>query len=498
MSEAIDLRDATVLIVDDFPTNLAVLRGALEPKGYEILAAKSGEAALKIAREVLPDLILLDVIMPGLNGFEVCRRLKADEATADIPIIFITAKDEVESVVEGFEAGGADYMVKPFHNEEVMVRVETQLKVSWLLRALTDKNHELEEAMTRGDTLSEERDHLADQLTRISSQEARRWGVEGFVGGSSTLQKILGDIGRLQQVGATSVLIVGESGTGKELVARAIHFGSLRAPGAFVPVNCSAIPGELAESLFFGHKRGSFTGADRDRSGYFELADEGTIFLDEIGDMPLDLQAKLLRVLEDGKVLPVGADREKSVDVRVLAATNADMQARIEAGTFREDLYFRLARFLVEVPPLRMRSEDIPLLAEHFLEMFAVEMGRSKSTISAEALAALKDYRFPGNVRELKNIIERGLIESGGAMIRPDHLHLRPARNQVAAPAQLREDVAEDLPLNLDAAELAVVNRALMQVGGNISKAAQLLGVERTKVYRILAKGERVQVEAGG
>ena len=220
------------------------------------------------------------------------------------------------------------------------------------------------------------------------------------------------------------MLITGESGTGKELIARGLHFSSPRKGGPFVPVNCSAVPGELSESLFFGHKKGAFTGADKDRSGYFELADGGTLFLDEIGDMPAALQAKLLRVLEDGEVMPVGAAKGKHVDVRVLAATNVDLQQGIADGRFRQDLYFRLARYTVESPPLRERREDIPTLAEHFLTLFAREMGYAAPQLSCEALMVLEDYAFPGNVRELKNIVERSLIESGGREIRPEHVHL--------------------------------------------------------------------------
>ena len=218
------------------------------------------------------------------------------------------------------------------------------------------------------------------------------------------------------------MLITGESGTGKELIARAIHFGGPRRQGPFIPVNCPAVPADLAESLFFGHVRGAFTGADADRKGYFELADGGTLFLDEIGDMSLTLQAKLLRVLEDGCVMPIGAARERRVDVRILAATNTDLQATMAQSGFRSDLYYRLAQFTVMVPPLRDHPEDIPLLADHFLQMFAAEMGLPKPPLSDDARSALTAYVFPGNVRELKNIIERALLESEGATIRTEHI----------------------------------------------------------------------------
>ncbi len=229
---------------------------------------------------------------------------------------------------------------------------------------------------------------------------------------------------RLQNFGSVNVLITGESGTGKELVARALHFGSNRAKGPFIPVNCVAIPEELAESMLFGHIRGAFTGATMDRKGYFEMAHGGTLFLDEIGDMPVTLQAKLLRVLEDGCITPLGSTRERKVDVRVVAATNANLAAQIDSGAFRQDLYFRLAQYTVALPPLRDRREDMPLLAQHFLRLFAAEMGIPTPAMDAEALRLLAAHPFPGNVRELKNVIERALIESGGLQVRAEHLRL--------------------------------------------------------------------------
>ncbi len=248
-------------------------------------------------------------------------------------------------------------------------------------------------------------------------------------------------------------------------------------------MNCVAIPGELAESMLFGHVRGSFTGATADRKGWFELADGGTLFLDEIGDMAPPLQAKLLRVLEDGEIVPVGASQAKRVDVRVVAATNADLDERIASGAFRQDLYFRLARYLVEMPPLRDRVEDIGLLAEHFLALFATEMGVPKPTLTPSALALLEGYTFPGNVRELKNMIERALIESGGEPIEPAHLRLI-ARAPRRVESAVHAAPPASLPLNLDAAEQALIQRALQETAGNIVAAARLLGVNRSRIYR--------------
>ena len=487
-----------ILLVDDVPANLSVLTAALEPQGYEILAASSGQAALKVASRAQPNLILLDIMMPEMDGLETCRQLKREVATREVPVIFITARGEMESVVEGFRVGGVDYVVKPFQMEEVLSRVATHLRINRLTRELMVKNCALEnrtaqltaeiQRRRQVETALEQAD---EKLSAISNLEAARWNLSSLIGKSPDMEKIVEDIQRLHQFANTTVLITGESGTGKELIARAIHFGSTRAKAPFVPVNCVAIPSELAESLLFGHVKGSFTGATADRKGCFELAHGGTLFLDEIGDMPASLQVKLLRVLEDGCVTPVGAAQSKKVDVRVIAATNADLDARIAGGGFRQDLYFRLARYAVVMPPLRHRIEDMPELTAHFLRMFSAEMGMKPPVLSDEALTVLKSYDFPGNVRELKNIIERALIESGGASIQPAHLHLQrtaASRSQPAAGQGSNKNVAPSLPLNLAEAEDILIQRALQETGGNIADAARLLGVHRTRIYRKLAR----------
>lgn len=477
-----------VLIADDTPASLALLAGVLEPRGYEILTATTGREALQLAARACPDLVLLDVVMPGHDGFHVCRELKAAEETRDVPVIFITSRRDTESVVRGFRLGAVDYIEKPFQAEEVVTRVATHLKVSRLTRELRQRNAELEAEINRRREAEQAREKADQRLSSLAAREVQRWGLSGFVGASPHLRRILDDIARLQQFGKTSVLITGESGTGKELVARAIHHHSPRAAGPFIPVNCVAIPAELAESLFFGHTKGAFTGATADRKGWFELADGGTLFLDEIGDMPAALQAKLLRVLEDGEVTPVGATAPRHVDVRVLGATNADLMAGITAGKFRQDLYFRLARFVVATPPLRDRQDDLPLLASHFLALFAGEMGLMAPVLTPQALAALAAHAFPGNVRELKNVMERALILSGGQPVRPEHLQLLPA--PLAPPSAVPTVVgaalstAGDLPFNLEAAEQILIQRALERTGGNVAEAARLLEVNRSRIYR--------------
>ena len=480
---SVDLSGARILTIDDTPANLSVLRLALETAGYNVLVAPDGALGLDIATRAVPDLILLDVMMPGLDGFETCRRLKTESATRDIPVLFLSARGEIEDIVQGFAAGGVDYVIKPFQQEEVLARVRTHLEKARLARILAEKNQELEAEIARRRT-------LAERLSMISRSETERWGIEGFVGRSHTMQRIFEEIDLLQHTPTTAVLITGESGTGKELVARALHFGGPQTDGPFVPVNCCAVPADLAESLLFGHVRGTFTGADTDRIGYFELAHGGTLFLDEIGDMPLELQPKLLRVLEDGRILPVGGREEKAVEVRVVAATHADLPTQIAAGGFRQDLYFRLARFMVQVPPLRAHREDLPLLARHFLILFAREMNLNPPSLSPAALQNLEGYDFPGNVRELKNIIERALIQSRGADIQPEHLQFAPAIPTAPTTSSMHaaENGPEEIPLNLEEASLWVIRRAMARTQGNVAAAARLLGTSRTRIYRFLDK----------
>lgn len=484
-------RPEKILLVDDVPANLTVLTAALEPEGYEIFAAPNGTTALKVAARAKPDLILLDIMMPELDGFETCRRLQQNETTRDIPVIFITARNEMESVVAGFRAGGVDYVVKPFQAEEVLSRVKTHLRLNRLTRELLEKNRALTAEIERRERAETELRHADGKLAAFSDLEAARGNLSGLVGDSAPLKKIIADIQKLHQFPNTSVLITGESGTGKELVARAIHFGSGRAKAPFVPVNCVAIPAELAESILFGHVKGAFTGATADRKGCFELADGGTLFLDEIGDMPVTLQVKLLRVLEDGCVMPVGAAVARRVNVRVIAATNADLDSRIAAGTFRQDLFFRLARYQVATPPLRERRGDVPLLATHYLKVFAAELGQPPPLMPRATLDALQAHDFPGNIRELKNIIERALIASGGETICPEHLQLSPpASTSRRVLSAAKQESAGALPLNLAAAEDTLIARALDETGGNIAEAARLLGVHRTRIYRKLAQDE--------
>jgi DNA-binding NtrC family response regulator len=500
----LNLKGAKILVVDDVAANRALLCRTLESAGYAISAAPSGEIALEVAQVDVPDLVLLDILLPGLDGFEVCRRLKADERTRAVPVIFISARDEPRSLIQGFQVGGVDYITKPFQVDEVLARARTHIGIRLLTRALAEKNQALTAANERLQTeINRRREaeaarETADaQLSVIASRDAERWDISRFIGRSPTLKRILDDVQRLRSHGATSVLITGESGTGKELIARAIHFGGVKAGGPFLPVNCSTIPAELAEATLFGHVRGAFTGAHGDRKGCFELADGGSLFLDEISELPPALQPKLLRVLEDGLVTPVGAMEGRRVEVRVLAASNADFQVLIAAGRFREDLYYRLARFTVEVPPLRDRREDIALLVDHFLQMFAAEMGLPHPAISPAALESLRAYDFPGNVRELKNIIERALIESGGDTIGEEHLHRLRRTAGLATPAHAPavvppENGGEGGPgTGLSREELAILDHVRRVGGINNTECRQLLAVDMHHAWYLLHKLHR-------
>jgi len=431
-----------LLLVDDKPDNLDILIHHLGDAGYDLAVALSGEEALKLAKEQVPSLILLDVMMPGIDGFETCTLLKLSPATRDIPVIFMSALSDTDSKVKGFNAGGVDFVTKPLQREEILARINAHLTIQQqrhLLqtqnKSLENLNNELKNQINRREVVEQALSVADKKLSALTDKEARQWGIDSFIGHSPLVTAVLEEVRSLQQVDKTNVLILGESGTGKELISRAIHFGSSRKDQPFVAVNCSAIPSELADAEFFGHSKGAFTGAINDRSGYFSQADNGTLFLDEIGDMPLTLQAKLLRVLEDGKVSPVGSNTINKVNVRIVAATNVDLRGKVKAKTFRQDLYYRLSGYVITLPALRERINDIPYLTDHFLTQLAQQMGREKSAITEQAMHVLQSYHFSGNVRELKNLIEHALISSRGGTIDIQHIRFinensQPLNNQ--------------------------------------------------------------------
>ena len=386
---------ATVLIVDDEPLNVDLLEQELAAAGYRTLSASSGEAAVAAAAKSRPDLILLDVMMDGIDGYEVCRRLKAGEATRAIPVVFLTALADTFEKVRAFGAGAVDYLTKPFETEELLARVGVHIALRREIEA-----------------------HRKAEATIHCLVEEIRSDREAIVGESPALRRVLALIGQVAPTEST-VLIQGETGTGKELVARAIHDRSPRRERPLVKINCAALPRELVESELFGHEKGAFTGAVQQRRGRFELADGGSLFLDEVGELPLEAQAKLLRVLQEHEFERVGGSHSLHADVRVIAATNRDLQSQVAAGTFRADLYYRLNVFPIMLPPLRDRREDVAPLLRHFAAQASRKLGFPPSGVPRAFLDEALAYAWPGNIRELENLVERAVIMSGGASLDP-------------------------------------------------------------------------------
>jgi formate hydrogenlyase transcriptional activator len=385
---------ATVLIVDDQPLNIDLLEQELAAAGYRTVATRGGEAAIALARERAPELILLDVMMPGIDGYETCRRLKADAATRSIPVIFLTALKETFEKVRAFELGAVDYVTKPFESEELLARVGAHVALRREIEA-----------------------HRRSKATIRALVEQSRGDADGaLIGDSPALARVRELIGRVAGSDST-VLVTGETGTGKELVARALHAQGARRERPLVKLNCAALPRELVESELFGHEKGAFTGALAQRRGRFELADGGSLLLDEVGELPPEAQAKLLRVLQEREFERVGGTRALRVDVRVIAATNRDLRAEVAAGRFRADLFYRLNVFPIALPPLRERREDIVPLMRHAVTRLARRLGRQVDGLAPGFVECARAYDWPGNVRELENVIERALIMSRGGLL---------------------------------------------------------------------------------
>lgn len=441
-----------VIIADDLHENRELLRQTIEPEGFDSFLVPSGRVAVELGQKLSPDLILLDITMPEMGGFEAARLLKQSAVTASIPIIFITADNDTLSLVKAFKAGAVDYIVTPFVKEEVIARLRTHVHLYRLRRELEREVHLRVKAEQERESAREELTTTARQLSVFTSQEAKRWGIEGFIGQSLEIREVLEQVRKVHRSRSINVIVTGESGAGKELIARAIHYGSSRSQGPFTPINCSAIPKDLADSILFGHTKGSFSGAIRDQEGLFLRSHGGTLFLDELGELPLDIQAKLLRALEDGNVMPVGGHRPVYSDVRIIAATNRSLPEEIETGRFREDLYYRLSQFCIRVPPLRERKPDIMPLAYHFAERFAAEMGRPTPSFLPGAKDILENHHYPGNVRELRNLIERAVLESNDGLIHEAHLFVqhRPVTAASSERVPSAADVASPAPLDLN------------------------------------------------
>jgi two-component system nitrogen regulation response regulator NtrX len=440
----------TILIVDDEPGVRSALSGVLRDEGYNVEAVPSGEACLDRVTRGAVDLIVLDVWLPGMDGLATLARLR--ERQVEAQVVLISGHGNIESAVRAIKMGAFDFVEKPLSLEKTVLVVRNALR-----------QHRLE---------AENR-----------ALRARVDRTQTMVGESYAMRQLCEQVAMAAPTNGR-VLIYGENGTGKELVARTIHALSRRRTGAFVEVNCAAIPEELIESELFGHVRGAFTGAVADRRGKFEAADGGTIFLDEIGDMSLKTQAKVLRVLQEQTLEAVGGTARIKVDARVLAATNKDLQAEIKAGTFREDLYFRLNVIPIFVPPLRERQEDTPLLADHFMAEFAREYGRRLKNFEPAATALLQRYPWPGNVRELRNVIERLMIMVPGDSISAADLAFLGQRD--GASPELTGPPPSHVTLHeaRDRFERDLILRTLGEHQGNMSRTAEALGVERSNLYR--------------
>ncbi|MCG8617548.1 MAG: sigma 54-interacting transcriptional regulator [Desulfobacterales bacterium] len=582
-----------IMIVDDSPTNIDILAATLKDQ-YRLTIAKSGQTAMDRIDKQIPDLILLDILMPEMDGFEVCRRLKADKRTRDIPVIFITAVEAAEHKTRGFELGAVDYITRPFHKSEVLARVRTHLAMRQMHRELNEKNRSMGKALAeksrqldalianlpgmvyharydngwQSDFVSDGCIHLteyspeafyehkgphhglitdADNLKRISQTRddalaagrsfemlypiktasgKEKWvleqgagvtdengnltGTEGvisdvtekqraalalqqenrhlrsvmprdqfgdIVGGSPAMQKVYD---RIIKAAACEdcVIIYGQSGTGKELVARAIHKNSPRKNKTFVPINCGAIPEGLFESEFFGHKKGAFSGANTDKEGVLDMADGGTLFLDELGEISLSMQVKLLRVMDGNGYIPVGGTVLKTPDIRFVCATNRDLQERIRQKKLREDFFFRVHIIPINLPPLRERREDIPLLIEHFFNSYPKD--DTTASLTPEIMDALMTYAWPGNIRQLQNMVYQFLVLGKMDFLDPDTI--KDGNIQASLPGDLKTAVEEF--------EKNFITRALTRYKGKKGKVAQALKVDRKTLFRKMKRYE--------
>ncbi|MDQ7786152.1 MAG: sigma-54 dependent transcriptional regulator [Thermodesulfovibrionales bacterium] len=438
----------TILVVEDKESMAAMLQETLESEGYGVLVARDGPEGIRLLREHKVDLVLTDLKLPKKNGIDVLKISKEENHLR--PVIIMTAFGSVETAVEAMKGGAFDFITKPFDTDHLLMLIR---------RAI-------------------ENQRLVTENILLKEEFAAQLGLPRIIGKSEKITAVAQVIQKVAPT-KTTVLLVGESGTGKELFARALHNLSSRQQYPFVPINCAAIPRELLESELFGHEKGAFTGAESKKLGKFELADKGTIFLDEIGDMDIVLQSKLLRVLEDGQIERVGAEKSVRVDVRIIAASNKDLEKAVEEKKFREDLYYRLNVFPVHIPPLRERREDIPLLVEYFMNKYAIELKTLSISFSSDVLDSLCNYYWKGNVRELENAIERAIILSDGETITLEHFALSKTPHAESA------DILHPADGSLEAvakgasraAETERITKVLKETRGNKSRAAEVLKV---------------------
>ena len=442
------MRLPRVLVVDDEPGIRTSLTGVLEDEGYDVTAVPDGETCLSCVTEHSWDVVLLDIWLPGIDGLDTLARIQELPLGERPMVIIISGHGNIETAVKATKLGAFDFLEKPLTIEKVSVVVKNACQQR----------------------------RLEAQLDRLRDGA----GKPEIIGESVTMRALRQQLALMAGTNGR-VLIFGESGTGKELVAHAIHESSPRAGEPFVEVNCAAIPEELIESELFGHRKGSFTGASEDKVGKFKKADGGTLFLDEVGDMSLKTQAKVLRALEEQRFEPVGAHGSMQVDVRVIAATNKNLEVEIARGNFREDLFYRLNVIPFYVPPLRERVEDIPLLADHFLKEFTTAYGRKPKEMTPDAFRILEEYPWPGNVRELKNLMERIVIMNAQVRVDARHIPLNPSRRAVFERPAERFGSLQDVR---EAAEREYILKKLEEAQGNVTRTAELLGLERSNLYR--------------
>jgi DNA-binding NtrC family response regulator len=458
---------ARILFVDDEPGSREGLSLLLEREGYRTDAVAAGEKALDLLARKTYDVIITDLFLPGVSGIDILKHVK--EHSLPCNVILITGNATAETAVEAMKEGAFDYITKPLNFEKLKVLVAKAVEKSRLVA---------------------ENRYLRQQLRG-------KYKFEKIVGNSPAIQPVFSRMEKILHTDST-VLILGESGTGKELVARAIHFNGSRKDKPFIPINCGAIPAELLESELFGHVRGSFTGAVADKPGKFEVANQGTIFLDEIGTMPLHLQMKLLRVLQEQEVERVGSTRRTKLDVRVISATNTDLEQRVRRGEFREDLYYRLNVIPIHLPPLRERREDIPLLAKHFLRKICSDMRRPLLELTQDALRALENYEWPGNVREMENVIERAIALTDSDIIdRQDLPHQigGVSRENDHLPSLLIPDEGLDLMETMTQIEQALIRQAMDKSHNVKARAADLLNINRTTLVEKIKRYDLHQAD---
>jgi DNA-binding NtrC family response regulator len=447
----------TLLIIEDEAKMRRLLELNLSEDGFTVYTAADAEAGLNTLRQEKIDLVVTDLKLPGMNGLELLQAVKRTNAT--IPVVVMTAYGTVETAVEAMKAGASDYLLKPFALEEMKLILRKELD----FHRLREENRSLREAL------------------------GERYQFRNIVARSPKMQEVLATVERVAPTHST-VLLGGESGVGKDLIARAIHEHSRRAAGPFIKINCTAIPENLLESELFGYEKGAFTGANTSKPGRFELADKGTIFLDEIGDVPGSIQVKLLHVLQDRQFDRLGGTKTLKVDVRVIAATNQDLRAALEQGTFRQDLYYRLNVVPISIPPLRERKEEIPYLVDYFIARFARESDKPLAGITSAALQLLADFHWPGNVRELENIIERAVALSTGTVIDTADIRLDISTSAPAAAASGGSVPFPPEGMTLEQFEDEIIREALRRAGGNKSQAARLLGLSRNALRYRLSK----------